>query len=252
MSTPRKRLFLLAALCFVAMTGVALANDPIPGAPPDKSLLELFQSTGPVGYMMVLTSMAGTAFVIEHLVNVRREKLAPTPLAQDLQALIEEEQYDEAIELCDQEGGYLSNLVGAALRLRHAGYHEMVNSLEAAATEEQFKLQTKISFLSLIGNIGPLLGLLGTVTGMIQAFDAISREGVGDPRVLSGGIGTALITTAAGLIVAIPSLFAYRYLRGLVDLLVVDMEKEAMKLVRAFDQMERRSGRGARRREAAS
>jgi biopolymer transport protein ExbB len=87
---------------------------------------------------------------------------------------------------------------------------------------------------------------------MIQAFEAISREGVGDPRVLSGGIGTALITTAAGLIVAIPALFAYRYLRGVVDLLVVDMEKEAMKLVRAFDQMGRRSERGPRRREAAS
>ena len=87
---------------------------------------------------------------------------------------------------------------------------------------------------------------------MIQAFEAISREGVGDPRLLSGGIGTALITTAAGLIVAIPALFGYRYLRGVVDLLVVDMEKEAMKLVRAFDQLERRSGRGARRREAAS
>ena len=75
---------------------------------------------------------------------------------------------------------------------------------------------------------------------------------VGDPRVLSGGIGTALITTAAGLIVAIPSLFAYRYLRGVVDLLVVDMEKEAIKLVRAFDQMGLRAGRAARRREAAS
>ena len=100
--------------------------------------------------------------------------------------------------------------------------------------------------------MSPLLGLLGTVTGMIQAFEAISSEGVGDPKVLSGGIGTALITTAAGLIVAIPSLFAYRYLRGVVDLLVVDMEKEAMKLVRAFDQLGRRAERGQRRRDAAS
>ncbi len=71
----------------------------------NKSAMELFQSTGLVGWMMVLVSMTGTALVIEHLVNIRREKLAPTPLAQDLQALIEEEQYDEAVELCDQEGG---------------------------------------------------------------------------------------------------------------------------------------------------
>ena len=94
--------------------------------------------------------------------------------------------------------------------------------------------------------------MTGTVTGMIQAFEAISAEGVGDPKVLAGGIGTALITTAAGLIVAIPSLFAYRYLRGVVDLLVVDMEKEAMKLVRAFDRLNRRVERGQRRRDAAS
>jgi biopolymer transport protein ExbB len=90
------------------------------------------------------------------------------------------------------------------------------------------------------------------VTGMIQAFEAISSEGVGDPKALSGGIGAALITTAAGLIVAIPSLFAYRYLRGVVDLLVVDMEKEAIKLVRAFDKLSRRPERAKHRREAAS
>lgn len=96
----------------------------------------------------------------------------------------------------------------------------------------------------------PLVGLLGTVTGMIQAFEAITSQGVGDPQVLSGGIGEALITTAAGLIVAIPALIGYRYLRGLVDFLVVEMEKEAMKLVQAMDRM---GAQGTpRRREAAS
>jgi biopolymer transport protein ExbB len=114
------------------------------------------------------------------------------------------------------------------------------------------ELERFLGTLGTIAAVSPLLGLLGTVTGMIQAFEAISAEGVGDPKVLASGIGTALITTAAGLIVAIPALFAYRYLRGLVDVLVVDMEKEAMKLVRAFDQMGRRAERSSRRREAAS
>jgi len=234
MSTPRKRLFLLAALCFVAMTGVALANDPIPGAPPDKSLLELFQSTGPVGYMMVLTSMAGTAFVIEHLVNVRREKLAPTPLAQDLQALIEEEQYDEAIELCDQEGGYLSNLVGAALRLRHAGYHEMVNSLEAAATEEQFKLQTKISYLSLIGNIGPLLGLLGTVTGMITSFQKIEKLKAPTPKDLASGVYESLVNTTMGLFIGIVFLTAFFLYKNKVTKMCLSMNLQAVDLLKTM------------------
>ena len=76
-----------------------------------------------------------------------------------------------------------------------------------------------------------------TVTGMIEAFEAITTQGVGDARVLSGGIGEALITTAAGLMVAIPALIGYRYLQGLVDGLVVEMEKEAIKLVQAFDRL---------------
>lgn len=233
MSTPRKRLFLLLAVCFVAFTGVALASEEV-GGQPNKSLLELFQTTGPVGYMMVLTSMTGTAFVIEHLVNVRREKLAPTPLAQDLQALIEEEQYDEAIELCDQEGGYLSNLVGAALRYRHAGYHEMVNSLEAAATEEQFKLQTKISYLSLIGNIGPLLGLLGTVTGMITSFQKIEKLKAPTPKDLASGVYESLVNTTMGLFIGIVFLTAFFLYKNKVTKMALSMNLQAVDLLKSM------------------
>jgi biopolymer transport protein ExbB len=154
MNASRKKFAMLALFVFVFMAGVALAED---GAEPKgKSLLELFQATGAVGYLMVICSMIGTALVIEHSVNPRREKLAPAPLIQDLQALIDEEQYDEAIELCDQEGGYMSNLVGSALRMRHAGYEEMIAGLEAAANEESVSCR-KIP-TSPIGNIGPLLG----------------------------------------------------------------------------------------------
>jgi biopolymer transport protein ExbB len=87
---------------------------------------------------------------------------------------------------------------------------------------------------------------------MIQAFDSITSQGVGDPKVLSGGIGVALITTAAGLLVAIPALVGFRYLRGVVDFLVIEMEKEAMKLVQAFDRSGAHAPAAGRRREAAS
>jgi biopolymer transport protein ExbB len=102
------------------------------------------------------------------------------------------------------------------------------------------ELERFMNTLGTIAAITPLLGLLGTVTGMISAFEAITTQGVGDARVLSGGIGEALITTAAGLIVAIPALIGYRYLRGRVDALVIEMEKEAIKLVQAFDRYESR------------
>lgn len=233
MSTPRKRLLVLAALCFVVLSGVALAED-VAGEAPNKSYLELFEATGIVGYMMVLTSMTGTAFVIEHLVNIRREKLAPTPLAQDLQALIEEEQYDEAIELCDQEGGYLSNLVGAALRLRHAGYNEMVNSLEAAANEETFKLQTKISYLSLIGNIGPLLGLLGTVTGMITSFQKIEKLKAPTPKDLATGVYESLVNTTMGLFIGILFLTCYFLYKNKVTKMCLSMNLQAVDLLKSM------------------
>ena len=87
-----------------------------------KSWLELFQTTGPVGYLMLACSIAGTTLVIEHMVSLRREKLAPADLDGDLEALINEEEYDQAIELCDETPCYLSNVVGAALRMRDAGY----------------------------------------------------------------------------------------------------------------------------------
>jgi biopolymer transport protein ExbB len=93
-----------------------------------------------------------------------------------------------------------------------------------------------LNSLGTIAAITPLLGLLGTVIGMVKVFTAITTHGVGDPGVLAGGISEALITTGVGLSIAIPSLIGYRYLRGRVDGLVVQMEKEVMKLVDAIHQ----------------
>ena len=98
------------------------------------------------------------------------------------------------------------------------------------------ELERFLNTLGTIASVSPLLGLLGTVIGIIRAFNAISLEGSGDPRVLAGGIGEALIATAAGLCVAIPSLFAYRILRGKVNRIVIQMEKEAMKLIDAIEE----------------
>ena len=227
-----KKFAILSALALVLLAGVALAQEEAVHAAPKKSWLELFKATGLVGYLMVICSMTGTAFVIEHAVNIRREKLAPTPLAQDLEALINEEQYDEAIELCDQEGGYLSNLVGAALRLRHAGYQEMINSLEAAANEETFKMQTKISYLSLIGNIGPLLGLLGTVTGMITAFQKIERLKAPTPKDLASGVYESLVNTTMGLFIGITFLTCYFLYKNKVTKMCLSINLQAIDLLK--------------------
>jgi biopolymer transport protein ExbB len=226
-----KFLPLVVVACLVVCgSAFAFEEDPFHSAP-KKTWWELFQATGLVGWMMVATSMTGTALTIEHLVNIRREKLAPTPLAQDLQALIEEGQFEEAIELCDQEGGYLSNLVGAALRMHAAGYSEMVNALEQAAVEESFKLQTKISYLSLIGNIGPLLGLLGTVTGMIASFQVIEGLKAPTPKDLATGVYESLVNTTLGLFIGIVFLTLFFLYKNKVTKMCLSMNLQAVELL---------------------
>jgi biopolymer transport protein ExbB len=231
MNPPRTKLAMLLAIVFVCLANIALAQED-PHSKPKKSWLQLFQTTGPVGYMMVACSMIGTALVIEHAVNIRREKLAPTPLVQDLEALINEEQYDEAIELCDQEGGYMSNLIGSALRMRHAGYEEMIQGLEAAANEEAFKLNVKISYLSLIGNIGPLLGLLGTVTGMISSFQVIETLKSPTPGDLAKGVYESLVNTTMGLFIAIIFLTIYFLFKNKVSKMTLSINLQAVDLLR--------------------
>jgi len=226
MSHSTKKLMLPAA-ALLLLSPMALASG---GG--GKTLWELFQTTGPVGWMMVLLSMGGTALVIEHFVNLRREKLAPTPLIQDLQALIDEEQYDEAVELCDQEGGYISNLIGAALRMRLAGYEQMISSLEEAANEEAFRLQSKISYLSLVGNTGPLLGLLGTVTGMISAFQKIEQMKAPTPADLAVGVYESLVNTTLGLFIGIVFLTIYFVYKNKVTKMCLSMNLQAVDLLK--------------------
>ncbi len=232
MRLPRK--FLSAALPALALclfTGLASAQEE-GGEGPKKTWLELFKTTGFVGYLMLACSVAGTTLVIEHLVSLRREKLAPNVLAEDLEALVNEEEYDEAIELCDEEGGYLANLVGSALRMRHAGYEEMIGGLEAAANEEAFKLNTKISYLSLIGNVAPLLGLLGTVTGMISSFQTIETLKAPTPGDLAKGVYESLVNTTMGLFVAIVFLTIYFIFKNKVSKLTLSINLQAVDLLK--------------------
>jgi biopolymer transport protein ExbB len=221
---------LLAAFFLLALSSLALAQEE--GEGKKKSYLELFKTTGPVGWLMVVCSVAGTTLVIEHLVNLRREKLAPEAVAGDLEALINEGLYDEAIELADEEGGYLSHLIGSALRMRDAGYNEMIAGLEAAAGEEAFKLNTKISYLSLIGNVAPLLGLLGTVTGMISSFQVIETLKAPTPGDLAKGVYESLVNTTMGLFVAIVFLTVYFLFKNKVSKMTLSINLQAVDMLR--------------------
>jgi biopolymer transport protein ExbB len=197
-----------------------------------KTWLELFETTGPVGYLMLGCSIAGTTLVIEHMVSLRRDKLAPAVLAGDLEALINEEEYDQAVELCDENPCYLANVVGSALRMRDAGYQEMIAGLEAAANEETFKLNTKISYLSLIGNVAPLLGLLGTVTGMISSFQVIETLKAPTPGDLAKGVYESLVNTTMGLFIAILFLTIYFLFKNKVSKMCLSINLQSVDMLR--------------------
>jgi biopolymer transport protein ExbB len=165
---------------------------------------------------MVLSIVAG-ALILENFMNIKREKLAPPDLLDEIEALFDGENFQEAVELCEQEKNYLTNVIGAGLsKLGHA-FETMQVSLREMQTEETVKLFQKIGWLSLISAIAPMMGLFGTVTGMFVTFGKIASAGGSvSPATLASGIKMALITTILGLTVAIPVGICFYALRNRV------------------------------------
>lgn len=197
---------------------------------------EIINAGGPVMWPIILCSIGAVATVLERLWSLQRAKIIPPELADKIWKLVRAGQLtDRHVEALAQNSA-LGRILAAGLSCRHRSREIIKESIEDTGRHVAHELERFLNILGTIAAVAPLLGLLGTVTGIITAFAAITAQGVGDPRVLSGGIGEALVTTAAGLIVAIPALIGYRYLRARVDGLVIEMEKEALKLVQALDE----------------
>ena len=206
---------------------------------------EIIQAGGPVMWPIILCSVGAAAIILERLWTLQEKRVIPRELTNKVWKLVETRTLTERRIEALEHNSPLGRVLAAGLANRDKGRELMKEVIEDTGRHVVHELERFLNSLGTIAAITPLLGLLGTVTGMISAFEAITTQGVGDARVLSGGIGEALITTAAGLIVAIPSLIGYRYLRGKVDMLVVEMEKEAIKLVQSFDRLEARAAAGA-------
>jgi biopolymer transport protein ExbB len=196
---------------------------------------EIIKAGGPVMWPIILCSIGAAAIVLERLWSLQLGRVIPRELTEKVWRLVETGQLtDKHVEALRQNSA-LGRVLAAGLANRHRPREIIKEAIEDTGRHVAHDLERFLNVLGTIAGVSPLLGLLGTVTGIIAAFNAITAAGVGDPRVLSGGIGQALITTAAGLIVAIPSLMGYRFLRGRVDALVIEMEKEALKLVQYLD-----------------
>jgi len=202
---------------------------------------ELVKAGGYVMWPIILCSIAAAAIIVERLWTLQANRVVPKELTNKVLQWIETRQLNDKMIHALEQNSPLGKVIAVGLANRYRPREILVERVVDTGRHVVHELERFLGMLGTIASISPLLGLLGTVTGIIRAFNDMSLHGSGDPRILSGGIAEALITTAAGLLVAIPALVGYRYLRGRVEGLVVEMEKEAMKLV---DVLESQKPRG--------
>jgi biopolymer transport protein ExbB len=197
---------------------------------------ELFLAGGPVMWPILLLSVAAVAIMVERFWALQPTKVLPPELLTSLATA------DGATIAATASHSPLGRVVTAALAHQHRSRELLKEAVEDTGRHVAHELERYLNLLGTIAAVSPLLGLLGTVIGIISAFSAITHTGIGDPKALSGGIGQALVSTAGGLLVAIPSLMGYRYLRGHVDGLVIEMEKAALGLIARIDAERGRGG----------
>jgi biopolymer transport protein ExbB len=194
-------------------------------------VFELVKSGGWLMLPIILCSIISISIIAERFWSLRREKVLPNHLVANVWNSIKQDNMNRAdIEAISKESA-LGQILSAGLLNRSESRERIKECIEERGREVVHDLERFLNTLGTIASISPLLGLLGTVIGMISVFAAITQHGVGDPGALAGGISQAMITTAAGLTVAIFSLVFYRYFRRKVDGIVVIMEREAIKMV---------------------
>ena len=187
--------------------------------------------------LIFFLSLVSTYFIIEHALTITRRKLMPESLLDELERLIVHGEIKQAVSLCHQKGNYslATEVILAGLNRYQSsefGFAEYRSAVEEAGEDHTGKLYRRTEILHVVGSIAPMLGLTGTVLGMIDAFTTIAAmEGMARPQELAGGIGQALITTLLGLVVAIPSMVAFSYFRNKIDSIVSEAGKRIERLM---------------------
>ena len=201
---------------------------------PTRNLLQMFHDGGLMMYPIALCSFVLTVFTFERFISLRSGRVIPRPFVKRLIEQLQQGQIDreEALELCERNPSPIAAILSAAVKKYGRSAVEVEQAVLDAGERESNLLRRNMRLLNAISNVSPLLGLLGTVLGMIQAFnDIASAQAMGRPDLLAGGISQALLTTAAGLLVAIPAYLIYMFFLGRTDKLVMEMDSYAQRLV---------------------
>jgi biopolymer transport protein ExbB len=201
-------------------------------------MLDIIQAGGWLVWPIIACSMVSVTIIIERTIALRRKRVLPARLTVQVRewARLGRVAQSHVEEL--RGSSPLGKIIASGVLTRDRRREVIRESIEETGRHVVHELERYLNTLGTIASISPLLGLLGTVIGMIRVFNVITLQGVGDPTILAGGISEALITTAAGLTVAIPSLMFYRYFRGRIDEYVVGMEQEALLLVDILQTIE--------------
>ncbi len=204
-------------------------------------IVTVFQKGGPLMYPLLLLGVLSIALIIERFYSLATKRVIPEKTIEEIDFYIREKRLTEAFTVAKGKNSIATEVLAAILNAYLSGRktkEDLIAFAEETAKLEIPKLETLVNALGAIAAIAPLLGFLGTVTGMIQVFEALSIEGLGNPDVLAKGISQALLTTAFGLTIAIPSIAAYWFFRNKVVFIVAQVENLATNLVYELLSME--------------
>lgn len=227
-------LMLLPILGATALAQDAAAGGAAPAKAPD-SIIQVILHGGPLIVMIwcaiLATSVTMVTFVIQNIITLRKEKMAPKALVDSLGNEILAGNYQGAWETCKANNNYLANVLAGALERVGRGKDAVGDAVAEYALREATALRTRNSYLSVIGVISPMIGLLGTVIGMMKAFAVLGASGIGDPRGLATSIGEVLMATASGLFIAIPAFISYYIFRNRTQQVIVYADDKVGRLL---------------------
>jgi len=222
----------LSVLGVSALVPVAQAvNGEVSGAAPTLTLITLLRRGGLVMYPILFCSVVGLSIVLERLWALRRSKVIPEQFLREIGQHWSLDARDRAISVCSRYEVSMSRILRSGLFRFDSTIEEIEHAIERAGAHEVTLLSANLRILGVIGSLAPMLGLLGTVVGMIKAFNVISAAGTGNPGLVASGIAEALLTTAWGLTVGIPALAIYHAFRNRVEKFVYNMEEISIQLM---------------------
>ncbi|HEX9733352.1 MAG TPA: MotA/TolQ/ExbB proton channel family protein [Thermoanaerobaculia bacterium] len=205
------------------------------------TFMKFMYQGGAVMWILLVFSIIAVAVIIERALVLRAAKIKVNEfLAKLRKALIVNRSIRDAIKICEQYRGPLASIMKAGLLKYGEPKEDIEKTIETASLHEIGRLEKRLVFLSSTANVAPLLGFYGTVSGMIRSFEALAEQGLSNPAAVASGISEALVTTAAGLLVAIPTQLAYNYFMNSINKSVRDIETSTNMLLETFGEMERK------------